>query len=142
MLSGAVSIEANKQVVSRWTELWNEKGVGGVDEIFADDFRDEQLAARLGQPVTLESFKASLHSLMQAMGHAQFEEHELVAEGDQVIVRWTVRGVHQGMLWGLPPTGKAFAVDGVNIFRVRDGRIVERRSFLDPGGVLGLLETG
>jgi predicted ester cyclase len=73
------------------------------------------------------------------MGNPQFEEHEMVAEADQVLVRWTVRGIHEGTIWGAPPTGKPFAIEGANVFRVRDGKIVERRSFLDPTGVLALL---
>ncbi len=137
-----VSINASKQVVHRWIELWNERGVDGVDEIFTNDFSDGQLAAQLGQPVSLELLKASLRGLIEAMGHAQFEAHEMIAEGDQVVVRWTVRGVHQGTLWGLPPTGEPFAIEGVNIFRVRDGKIAERRSFLDPAGVLDVLQAG
>jgi steroid delta-isomerase-like uncharacterized protein len=133
-----MSVDANKHAVQRWIELWNERGADGVDEIFSTDFHDEQLAQALGQPVTLELFKASLRGLIEVMGHAQFEAHEMIAEGDQVVVRWTVRGVHQGTLWGLAPTGEAFAMAGVNIFRVVDGKIVERRSFLDPANVLGL----
>jgi steroid delta-isomerase-like uncharacterized protein len=133
-----MNVDANKHAVQQWIELWNERGANGVDEIFATDFHDEQLAQALGQPVTLELFKASLRSLIDAMGHAQFEAHEMIGEGDQVVVRWTVRGVHQGTLWGLAPTGEAFAMGGVNIFRVVDGKIVERRSFLDTADALGL----
>ena len=133
-----MGIDENRAVVSRWIELWNVAGPDGVDEVFAEDFHDEQLAERLNGPVTLEAFKVSLRGLMEAMGHAQFEQHETIAEGDSVAVRWTVRGVHQGSLWGMPPTGEPFAIEGMNVFRVRDGRIVERRSFLDPSGVLGL----
>jgi predicted ester cyclase len=92
--------------------------------------------------VTLDDFKTSLRALVEAMGHAQFEVHETVAEGDVVVVRWTVHGVHQGVLWGRPPTGEPFAIEGVNIFRVRDGRIVERRSFLDPVGIVRLGHEG
>lgn len=44
-----------------------------------------------------------------------------------------------GAIWGASPTGRPFAIEGANIFRVRDGKIVERRSFLDPAGVLALL---
>ncbi len=128
----------SRSVVARWIELWNSTGPDGVDEVFADDFHDAQLAERLNGPVTLEDFKASLRALVDAMGLAQFEVHETVAEGDAVVVRWTVHGTHQGVLWGMPPTGKTFAIEGVNIFRVRDGRIVERRSFLDPAAVLRL----
>ena len=56
-----------------------------------------------------------------------------------VVVRWTVRGVHQGPLWGFPETGEPLAIEGVNVFRVRDGMIVERLTFLDPAGLLGLV---
>ena len=135
-----MAIEENKQVVHRWTELWNERGADGVDEVFAPEFQDEQLAAGLGQPVSLELFKDSLKAASESMGNPQFEEHEMVAEGDQVLVRWTVCGVHRGTIWGAPPTGRPFAIEGVNVFRVHDGRIVERRSFLDPAGVLALLQ--
>jgi steroid delta-isomerase-like uncharacterized protein len=135
----AATLEDNKAVVSRWTELWNSCDPEGVDDVFADDFYDEQLAGRCGGQVTLDTFRASLRALTDAMGHAHFEQHEMIAEGDSVMVRWTVRGVHQGPIWGIRATGKPLAIEGVNIFRVRDGRIVERRSFVDPAGVLGLL---
>ena len=125
-----------KAVVRRWIELWNERGVDGVDEAFAEDFRDEQLSARLGQPVTLELFKTSLRALTESMGHAQFDEHEMIAEGDRVVVRWTVRGVHHGPIWGLTATGKSFEIEGVNIFSVRDRRIIERSTFLDIASAL------
>jgi steroid delta-isomerase-like uncharacterized protein len=140
MLARAVSTEENKQVVRRWIELWNQKAADGVDEIFAEDFQDEQLTAFVKAPVSLEVFKASLQALVAGMGHAQFEEHEMIAEGDQVMVRWTARGVHQGSLWGLAPTGKPIAMPGVNIFRVRDGKIVERWSFIEPGAILNLAQ--
>jgi steroid delta-isomerase-like uncharacterized protein len=133
-----MTLEDNKRVVRRWIELWNERGADGVDEVFAFDFRDEQLAASRGQPITLDLFKASLRALIEAMGHAQFEEHELIAEGDEVMVRWTVRGVHQAPMWGAAPTGKPFAIEGINIFTVRDGKIVARRSFVDPAGLVAL----
>jgi steroid delta-isomerase-like uncharacterized protein len=134
-----MGIDENKAVVHRWTELWNSGlEADGVDDVFASDFTDAQLVARTGEPVTLDSFKGSLRAVSDAMGHPTFEEHEMIAEGDSVLVRWTVRGTHLGTLWGLPPTGKPIAIEGVNIFRVLDGRIVERRSFLDPAGILSL----
>ena len=135
-----VSIDENRRVVRRWTELWNAIGVEGVDEIFAEDSDDPQLAHRTGRPVTLDSFKEWLRALVQAMGDPKFEEHETVAEGDRVLVRWTVRGIHSGTIWGVPPTGRPIAIEGVNLFRLRGGRIVERRSHLDPAGVVGLLK--
>ena len=55
----------------------------------------------------------------------------MIAEGDHVLVRWTMSGVHIGPYLGLPATARPFRVDGENIFRIADGQIVERWSFLD-----------
>lgn len=66
----------------------------------------------------------------------------MIAEGDSVLVRRTVRGVHQGPMWGMTATGRPFALRGVNVFGVRDGLIVSRYSFLDPADVMALASTG
>lgn len=50
---------------------------------------------------------------------------QMLAEGDRVMVQWTFRGVHQGDLDGLPPTGKQVTWSGINIFRLADGKIAE-----------------
>ena len=49
----------------------------------------------------------------------------MVAEEDKVVVRWTASGTHQGSLMGIPPTGKEVAVTGVDIFRVKEGKLAE-----------------
>jgi len=48
-----------------------------------------------------------------------------VAEGDIVATWWVMRGTHLGALGGVPATGKKITLRGVNIQRIRDGRIVE-----------------
>ena len=136
---GLESKDENKTIVRRWIELWNTKGADGVDDVFAPDFRDPQLEQRLGQRITLEIFKDSLRALQGSMGHAQFDEQEMLSEGDRVMVRWTMRGTHQGPLWGLPPSGRSFALDGVNIFRIEGERIVERLSYLDVASLFAQL---
>jgi predicted ester cyclase len=52
-----------------------------------------------------------------------------MAEGDRMMVRWTMRA-HTRDPSGLPATGRAFAVDGANILRIERERIVERLSYL------------
>jgi len=49
----------------------------------------------------------------------------MIAEGDLVVVRSTLRGKHSGELGGVPPTGRDITMTYVNIYRIRDGRIVE-----------------
>ncbi len=48
-----------------------------------------------------------------------------VAEGDIVVTWWVMRGTHLGEVAGVPPTGKPITLHGVNVQRIRNGRIVE-----------------
>jgi len=49
----------------------------------------------------------------------------LIAEGDLVVAHHTHHVTHSGEFMGMPPTGKKIAVQGIEIFRLADGRIVE-----------------
>ncbi len=66
--------------------------------------------------------------------------HMLVAEDDVVVERFTASGTHTGAdIMGVAASGKVIELAGINIFRVRDGRIVERWGRLDDLGLLGQL---
>lgn len=62
--------------------------------------------------------------------------HQLVAEDDLVVERFTASGTHTGVLMGAPPTGRRIVLDGINIFRLDGDRIVERWGQLDTLGLL------
>ncbi len=48
-----------------------------------------------------------------------------IAEGDVVVTRVTARGTHSGAFRGIPPTNKVVVIEGENIDRIADGKIVE-----------------
>jgi predicted ester cyclase len=61
----------------------------------------------------------------------------LIAEGDLVVERFTASGTHTGApLMGVAATGKSIVMAGINIFRVSNGRIIERWGRLDEVGLL------
>jgi steroid delta-isomerase-like uncharacterized protein len=62
--------------------------------------------------------------------------HLLVAEGDLVAEVFTASGTHRGEKMGVAPTGREVSLRGINVFRVRDGRISERWGRLDDLGFL------
>ena len=49
----------------------------------------------------------------------------LVAEGDEVVVRYTMTGKITGSIMGSKPSGKAFSVRGLTYYRLDNGKIVE-----------------
>ena len=60
----------------------------------------------------------------------------LMAEGDEVWMRFSTGGTHLGALCGIPPTGKQVGVHVVAILRFADGRITESWTFADEFGLL------
>ena len=60
----------------------------------------------------------------------------LIAESDKVAVLWTTHGTHVGDFNGLPPTGKSYTIQGIDIFQFRDGRMAEHWDVVDIYGFL------
>jgi len=60
----------------------------------------------------------------------------LLAEGDQVWMRFNVGGTHRGSLCGIAPTGRRVGVNGVSIMNFKEGRWADSWTFADELGLL------
>jgi len=118
-----MSLEKNKATVRRFIEEWNRRNFAALDELIAADYFDPSLQVR-----SLESYKKLL--TMHLKGFPDWHEtiEDIIAEGDKVWVRYTATGTHTGEFRGLAPTGKKFTETGVLIWRIVDGKIVEKES--------------
>jgi len=73
---------------------------------------------------------------------------DMVAEGDKVVYRWTLRGTHKGEFTGIAPTGKQVTLWGMVIDRILGGKIVETwirydtLGFMQQLGVIPPLRLG
>ena len=62
---------------------------------------------------------------------------DMFAEGDKVVARGIMGGIHQGdEIWGVPATGKQVTWTWISIFRFAGGKIVELWNIYDALGVL------
>ena len=64
---------------------------------------------------------------------------DLIAEGDKVVKRYTIRGTHRGEFQGIPPTGKEVAFSSIEIDRMVDGKVSEHWFEMDLLGLMGQL---
>jgi predicted ester cyclase len=87
-------------------------------------------------PPGREVFRDAADTIRAAFPDWRSDLHALVAEGDYVAEHFTATGTHRGEFMGAAPTGRVVTLPGINLFRVRDGKIVERWGQLD---VLGLM---
>jgi len=121
-----MSLEDNKAVIRRlFDEVSNARNLNVLDEIVAEDAVEHD--GFPGMPDTgPEAYRAVYGGSHAGFSDFHMELHDLIAEGDNVAVRATVRGTHDGEFIGIPPTGKAISVGVVEIFEVKDGKITGR----------------
>jgi steroid delta-isomerase-like uncharacterized protein len=124
-----MSQEQNKDLVRRYQEAFNRGDLEALDELVAPDLVTNSQAP--GLPQGLEGGKMAHRGTLAAFPDLHYETHELIAEGDTVVQRFTITGTHRGPFMGLPATGRPIRFSGVSFFRVRGGKIVEHWGIQD-----------
>ena len=75
--------------------------------------------------------RAYFEATFAAIPDLAVEMLALVEQGDEVFVRWRLSGTQQGRLQGLEGTGRRIALDGVDHFTLRDGKIASNFVIFD-----------
>jgi steroid delta-isomerase-like uncharacterized protein len=132
-----MTTQANRELVLRfYEEVWNQGNVGVAHEVFAPDYvrHDLRPSAALpgpeGQAKIAADFRIAFPDLRMTVDL-------IVAEDDLVAARWTAAGTHSGPWAEVAPTGAEVTFSGMNVFRVREGKVVELWNHRDD---LGLME--
>ncbi|MER3404875.1 MAG: hypothetical protein C4289_06680, partial [Chloroflexota bacterium] len=134
--STVMSIEENKALVRRSVdEGWNKPYFAGVDDCYAVDFvhHDPYHAELKGFP----AYKTLYGEVVAGLPDAHLMIEDLIAEGDRVVKRYTIRGTHRGELLGVPPTGRQVSLTAITVYRIANGKIAEGWAAYD---LLGLLQ--
>jgi steroid delta-isomerase-like uncharacterized protein len=131
-----MTVEDNKRLARRLLETVYERGqLDAADELIAPEFVDHE-PAHPGLPVGPEAARQTARQLLDAFGDLRFDIELEIAEDDKVVQLVTMRGRHTGAVAGRPPTGRAFAVRHVYVWRIEHGRIVEHWGSRDDLGLL------
>ena len=137
-----MSAEENKAIARRyWDEVWSTGNVAMVDEFVAPDSLFHS-GGRIDSRDN-ETRKQGTTRWRTSVPDFRATIEDIFAEGDKVVVRWTVRGTHRGnieigapMRITIPPTGKQISFVGMDIFHFRGGKIVEAWRIWDRLGLL------
>lgn len=128
-----MSAEENKAMAHRFLEeAWGKGNV--VNEFLATNFVFH--APTSGVTPDREGYKQWVSMTRAGLPDAQSTTEDQIAEGNNVVTRWTYRGTHKGELWGIAPTGKQVTVTGINIDRIEGGKIVEEWVEMDMLGIM------
>ena len=74
--------------------------------------------------------------LMSAFPDFHKSIDDMVAEGDKVVLRYTIEGTHKGTFAGIPATGKHVSIKGNEIYKIEGRKILEWWDFADYLGLM------
>jgi len=117
----------NKALVQRfYEEIVNQKSLTALGQFVAPNAVNHTVPS--GFPQEPGQF-LGLH--FNAFPDLKVTVEDLLADGDKVVARVSIRGTHQGAFMAVSPTGKPFTGMAVNIFRIVNGKIVEHWGLAD-----------
>ena len=116
--------EDNKVLVRRYfAEVLNKGNLAAVEEFVAPTY----IGHLPGAPDAKgpDDLKQRLTALRTAFPDLSETIEDMVAEGDKVVVRNTLRGTHRGDFMGIAPTGKEVTWTTIGILRIGNGKFQE-----------------
>lgn len=103
-------------------------------ELVSDRFVNHE--APPGTPRGLGSVTMFMHMLNEAFSDQRWTIHQVLAEGDTVVVHCTHSGRHTGDFFGVPPRGREFAYKQMHMIRFADGKSVEHWAVRDDASLM------
>jgi len=128
----------NTDIVRQYLDAFNDRDRSTLSDLLAEDVVEHGIHEELhGLDDILDFQQRHFDTFPDYSG----ETEAMVAEGDVVAVRYSVRGTHEGEYQDVEPTGKTAEWTGMAMYRVEDGRIAEIWLEEDRLGLLEQLEV-
>jgi steroid delta-isomerase-like uncharacterized protein len=136
--------EENKSLIHRWfAEVWNSGNAASIGDMLLDDAVIHGLNDPSGNAVEgIDAFRAFHAQFREAFPDILVNVEDVIAEGDKVVARCSVRAKHTGESLGIAVTNSTVDFTGIAIVRVSDGKIAEAWNnfdFLTMNQQLGIL---
>lgn len=117
--------ESNKVIARRYfEEILNQGNLDVVASIIAPEFVLH--FPMLPRPVRgHEALKLFVTKLRTGFPDVHYDIDKEAADEDKAAIRWKMSGTHQGEYLNIPPRNSSVTLQGVTIFRLNEGQIVE-----------------
>lgn len=117
----------NKALMQRWfNEVWSQGKKEVIDELCHEDAEIHGLVDAGENPVRgRKAFHEFYSQFRGAFPDLIITVEDVIAEGDKVAARCSVRGKHTGENLGFSATNAPVQFEGIAITRIKDGQIVE-----------------
>ena len=123
-----------RALATRWfDEIWNQRREATVDELMAADAVGHMEGVEVRGR---DDFKTARAALLGAFPDLKIVVEDVVADGDNAIVRWSVAASHKGDHLGFPASHRRVSFRGLTWLRFREGKIVEGWDAWNQGALI------
>jgi steroid delta-isomerase-like uncharacterized protein len=126
----------NIELIKRLAEEINKGNVEIFKELCASEFAYYS-ASISPEPMSLDEIIEAFQIEFKGFpADYNIKTHELIAKGDKVIARLTCTGTHEGEYYGIPASGNKIEFGVIDIYQIKEGKIVEIREEIDSLGLM------
>jgi steroid delta-isomerase-like uncharacterized protein len=126
---------ALREFTQRYMAAWNDLDEKAMAPLLTEDivWYDPALPEPARGPAGVQQFMRDSWRAFPDLRFSEPDQPHLTATGDLVAWAWRMRGTNSGPIDppGFAATGKAVDVSGVDLWRMREGRIAHYRALYD-----------
>jgi steroid delta-isomerase-like uncharacterized protein len=105
------------------------RDLDGYLEMYSDSVIHHGFSSRIRPGIA--GLRDHYQALWKGFPDIRIDIHDIIADGEKVVHRFTFHGTHRGEYVGVTPTGKAVAAAGIHINLFAGGKCVEVWSAFD-----------
>jgi len=118
-----VMAPSNIEIITRFEHGFRAADQATIDELCDPGLVDHNPAP--GHEPTLAGFKQKVAGFKAIFPDLTEDLQDIIASGDTVATRWAVTGSLQQEFMGIPASGQTIRVEGMNFYRLKDGRVTD-----------------
>jgi steroid delta-isomerase-like uncharacterized protein len=124
----------NIEIITRFELAFRAGDQATIDELCDPCLVDHNPAP--DQEPTLAGFKQKVTSYKAIFPDLEEDLQDIIVSGDTVATRWAVAGSQRQAFMGIPAAGQKIRVEGMNFYRLKDGRVTDIWTQFDGVGMM------
>jgi steroid delta-isomerase-like uncharacterized protein len=129
-----LNLSDNVETITRFERAFRAGDQAAIDELCDPSLVDHNPAP--DQEPTLGGFKQKVAGYKAIFPDLEEDLQDIVASGDTVATRWVVTASQQQEFMGIPASGQTIRVEGMNFYRLNDGRVTDIWTQFDGVGMM------
>jgi steroid delta-isomerase-like uncharacterized protein len=118
-----LALSGNIEIITRFEHAFRAADQATIDELCDPELVDHNPAP--GHEPTLAGFKQKVAGFKAIFPDLQEDLQDIIASGGTVATRWVVTGSLQQEFMGIPASGQTIRIEGMNFYRLKDGRVTD-----------------